>query len=317
MKKIILCIMFFPILIFYYAYPSYAFDMSGDSNSIIIFNKNNDNTETSSKLIEYLNLSISKNNYSIHLSGWTSGYLAKKQEEDELEGTSGDILYGTRISKEWGTHTEIGISYLYQMNSSSLFRKDTGMDIYYVLNRNSYLTGQLDYNLERERIISQNYIINYLITPYLTLMEEYKRDSYKYIFPSSTSSVFSFFENEIAEKWKTLMDINSSGDHALTLDYQTLNYIQSKNARYYGGELRYRMLTENTYGVSIHRMDAGKRYNNYNETREFMRIDNEKYLCSLEAMQIFYNKAIYERRQAYEFMATLGYNIKKNILLAG
>ncbi len=228
-----------------------------------------------------------------------------------------DKVSGGRLSKKWGKNAELGISYLEEYDSSILFRKEGSFDLYYLFQKDTQFVGLLDYNFDSERISHQNYFINYFPNPYFVFTEEYKKDYYKYIFPASTSSIFSNLENETAEKWKTIFDINYSGDHSLLIDYQTFKFHQKRNIKYYGGEVRNRMLTTNTFGISFHRMDAGRQLTKYNETREFFRLDDNKTLFSFEAIQIFYNKSIYNRRQAYQFMITGGYYFNKNILATG
>ncbi|MBI5417675.1 hypothetical protein HZA55_06975 [Candidatus Poribacteria bacterium] len=365
----------------------YAAEFSGNSNTLLILKNNikqNNDNEKIYKSIEYFDLSVEgKKNYSINLSGWTSGYLTSNREEDdiikkelttaylqynlsiypielkagrffinegiakkeqidgvhtrlnfknnyslkiyhglpnevsELNGRNGDIVYGGQISKAWGSNAEINISYLNETNFSKLFRKEADIYLYYIFYKNAYLVGQVDYNFIKERISAQNYLIKYIANPYLAIIEEFRKKSYEYITPYTTSSLFANMDADVAEELKTYFDINSEGDHSLVIDHQFYNFEQKKNAHYYGAELRYRMLSENTYGFALHRMDASKAFNNYNEVKEFFRIDGDKELFSFEAVQLFYGRPIYNKRQTYNFMFTSGYYFSKNALITG
>ncbi|MBI5207356.1 MAG: hypothetical protein HY934_06135 [Candidatus Firestonebacteria bacterium] len=252
-----------------------------------------------------------KNDYKLSL------YQGVPQETKDEKTQIDDLVYGGKISKNWGENASIDVSYLQEYDSSLIFRKEMGFALYYVFYRNAYLLGQIDYSMDKERIFNHDYTINYTPNEYLVFSEEYMKGDFKYILPAGASSLFSNFSNESIEKWKSQLDINSTGDYSLSIDFQAMKYREERAARYYGGEIRYRMLTENTGGISFHRMGTAENSISYNEIREFFRIDNEKRLYSFDAMQLFYSKSIYSRKQAYQFSFTSGYHISENTLVSG
>jgi hypothetical protein len=236
----------------------------------------------------------------------------------------GSSVYGARLFFAKSGFAEIGASYLKENGD---FRgKDLelwGGDLWLRVTKGAELTAQATYNQSMSELASQRYAVRLVPGSTFDISGGYESYTYKGLFqaalnpaflpPSANpddkvSSIFAVLGWEFVPGWT----LEFSGK---TLDHKEANPGDAVRG---GVGVRYAYNDKkDVAGFSAGIVSADRAENEYQEYRGFASYSPGKLRLTLDALAQFYKQAINGTDDAYQVVATAGYQVLKSLQLSG
>ena len=235
-----------------------------------------------------------------------------------------DSLYGGRIFFVRSGFAEIGASYLKEKNTSdALDRELYGGDLWVRVGGPVEFTGKAYYNRSASEMASQRYAVRIVPGATVDITAGYEAYSYKGLFRSALNPAFTSPSVDNNDKVQTIFGI---ADWEFTPGW-TLE-VAAKNIRHdlsdpgdaNRGEigLRHRYNGQkDVAGVSAAFVSADRDENEYREYRAFATYSPDKLRVTLDGLIQNYRQEINGKKNAYQVVATAGYQVLAALHVSG
>jgi hypothetical protein len=235
--------------------------------------------------------------------------------ETEFDNRAGDAVYGGRIYQRIQNRGEVGVSVLTESNDGNRFREEGGLDIWLLPVKKIEVKGQSSYNNITEGWREHSYNLRVFPVERLTLSVLFTQSRYDDAFSARTLSVFSpdlLGPGEQLTKAGGTVDYRISDNLSGVADYVHYDYRGMGDAGYYGAKVSATgsgVLT----GLSFHRMEGPVDKLRYVEARAYAITKLEKWRLSLDAINLNYDSAFNNLKDAYSLNGTVRYTINDSL----
>lgn len=156
---------------------------------------------------------------------------------DTSAGRSGDALFGGRLAHHWGTHYELGVSYLHSTDDGDQQRQRIGGDLAFALPGGISFDGRSVYNLESEGFGEQVYQLRFGLGP-VSVRPYYEQYDFRDQFETTAQTPNPFRilagSGESLSAWGADLSWGGLADWELGARARQLSYDEnSDNAAYY------------------------------------------------------------------------------------
>ncbi len=251
-------------------------------------------------------------------AGFGASAFVGSPVESDLNGNSGDFIYGGRLSYQIPSVLVLGASYLKEKSGSSDFREETGGDIWLSPVKKVVITGRSSYNSITNGWMEHTYILSLGSFGNLRLNGEASWINYKDYFSSVTTDVFKLVVGILdpSEKVRILgggasYSINEAV--VISADYKNYDYDIAGNADYYGGKVAYSVPGKGGAGISYHRMNGSTDKLRYDEYRIYGFKKFGKGDITVDFLDIHYDAQINGMKNTYAASLALGYDISNKV----
>ncbi len=245
---------------------------------------------------------------------------------DRSDSNQGDYIFGGRISYRYAGRFELGASALREnglLNGTSLANKDyrqlVGGDLWASPISFIELNARVSYNTVTSGLAEQNWVLALKPFKQLTMSGEYRENRLKDYF--SASNFRSLFNPDITDTVKLYGGSITwliAKPVELTSTFQRISRDIRGDADRYGAELRLAFLENKLRpGASYFRVKGATGNTSYHETRGYILYDVSRYFTSLDAIAHIYDEKIYNKKNAFETIVSLGYRFMPNLSLSG
>jgi len=246
--------------------------------------------------------------------------------------SKGDYIAGGRGSYRLKGKLELGLSGLYEggvtLNTADN-TKDTrqlvGGDIWLSPHRFIELNGHTFYNASTDGLAENSYLLALKPSRIFSVSAIYNEQRFKNYF--TYSNVHSLFNPDNGGEVKSYgggLSWTIAAPLEVTSDYRHFNRTSlvstdnNGNSDRYGVDARLTLLDKKLRsGLAYHRSDGANSFNSYNEVRGYSLYDSGRYVTSIDAIAQLYKNSIYNRKEAFELIASGGYRIVQDLFLSG
>lgn len=235
--------------------------------------------------------------------------------EAEFDGKRGDLIYGGRLFQRIEKKAELGVSFLMEDNSSSHYRKEAGVDIWFLPVKDIEFQGHSSFNNIKGGWMEHSYYLRIFPLKRLIVSGLLVYTDYDNTFSART---FNAFSPDFAGKGEKMTKTGASAEYIidknirLSLDFAGYEYERSGNARHYGAKI-----TADLFGVlsgfSIHRMEGAAERLRYTELRAYAKKIFKKATFSMDALNLHYDKAFNGLSNAYSVNGNVGYKVNDSL----
>ena len=225
-----------------------------------------------------------------------------------------NVIYGARLSHQYGDLYKIGVSGLKEEKDSADFRKESGVDIWVHPLDKVDLTGRSSYNNATKGWMEHSYAL--MLGPF----EKFRFDTtaswinYDDYFYASTMSAFKL-TSELLQPHEKLSILGEEVSYPVTdtvsisVDYKSYSYDIAGQADYYGGKVKLSLPESGGAGFSYHRMEGDTDKLKYAEYRlygykKFGHLD-----VTADVIDIAYVSAINGVKDAYAASLAAQYDL--------
>jgi hypothetical protein len=247
-------------------------------------------------------------------------------EQTILDGTQvGSSLYGTRVFFVQAGFAEIGVSYLKE-NGSFQEGKDReliGGDLWLRVAGPVELTAQAAYNRSVSEMASQRYAVRIIPGATFDISAGYESYTYKGLFQSTLNPAFVSPAVNNDDKVQSIFGIvDWTFVPAWTLEVAAKNIRHDKSdpGDANRGEIGLRRSyndKKDVAGLSAAFVSADQEENEYQEYRGFATYSPSKIRLALDALTHQYKKEINGKKEAYQVVASAGYQVLAALHLSG
>lgn len=246
-------------------------------------------------------------------------------EYSNLEGARrGDSLYGGRIFFVQSGFAELGASYLKENGSTeALDRELYGGDMWVRVAGPVQLTGQAYYNRSAREMASQRYAVRIVPGATFDISAGYEAYNYKGLFRSALNPAFVFPALDNNDKVRTIfgiVDWEFTPGWSLQVAGKNIRHDQSDPGDANRGEvgLRYTFNSKkDVAGISAAYVSADSAENEYQEYRAFATYTPDKLRLTLDGLIQNFKQEIDGKKNAYQVVATAGYQILAALQVSG
>ena len=246
--------------------------------------------------------------------------------------SKGDYIAGGRGSYRLKGKMELGLSGLHEggvrLNSAGNSKGDRqllGGDIWLAPHRLIELNGHTFYNTASDGIAEHSYLLAFKPTKTISASAIYNEQRFKNYFTySNVRSLFNPDNGGDVKSFGGTLGWTIAAPLELTADYRHNNRTSlvssdnNGNSDRYGLDARLTLLDRKLRsGLAYHRSDGANSFNSYSELRGYCLYDSGRYVNSLDAIAQFYKNSIFNRKEAFELIASSGYRILQDLLLSG
>jgi len=243
-----------------------------------------------------------------------------------LDGAkTGSALYGGRVFFAQAGFAELGASYLKE-NGTFQGGKDRevyGGDLWLRVAPSVDLTAQASYNRSVRKMASQRYAVRIVPGATFDISAGYESYTYKGLFQSTLNPAFVFPALDTDDKVRTIFGIvDWEFVPAWTLEVAGKNIQHDKSnpgdANRGEAGLRYSYNEKkDVAGLSAAFTAADRDENEYREVRGFATYSPEKIRLALDALMQRYQREIRGEKNAYQVVASAGYQVLAALRLSG
>jgi hypothetical protein len=242
-----------------------------------------------------------------------------------LEGAKrADSLYGGRIFFVQSGYAEIGASYLKENGSSeALDRELYGGDLWVRVGGPVELTGQAYYNRSAREMASQRYAVRIVPGATFDISAGYESYNYKGLFRSALNPAFVFPAVDNTDEVRTIfgiVDWEFTPGWSLQVAGKNIKHDRSDPGDANRGEagLRYTYNgKKDVAGLSAAFVSADRDENEYREYRAFATYSPDKIRLTLDGLVQNYKQEINGKKNAYQVVATAGYQVLAALQISG
>ncbi|MGB7631306.1 MAG: hypothetical protein WBM29_09520 [Candidatus Deferrimicrobium sp.] len=235
-----------------------------------------------------------------------------------------DSLYGGRIFFVQSGFAELGASYLKENGSTgALDRELYGGDMWVRVAGPVQLTGQAYYNRSAREMASQRYAVRIVPGATFDISAGYEAYNYKGLFRSALNPAFVFPALDNNDKVQTIfgiVDWELTPGWTLQVAGKNIRHDQSDPGDANRGEvgLRYTFNgNKDVAGFSAAFVSADRDENEYQEYRAFATYTPDKLRLTLDGLIQDYKQEINGKKNAYQVVATAGYQILAALQVSG
>lgn len=254
-----------------------------------------------------------------------SGYGGSPVEQSILDNVStGGSLYGGRVFFARAGFVELGASYLkekgpFQGEDRELY----GGDLWLRVAPPVELTAQAAYNRSVREMASQRYAVRIVPGATFDISAGYESYTYKGLFRSTLNPAFAFPSVDNGDKVQTIFGVV---DWAIvpgwTLEVAAKNIRHDKadpgNANRGEAGVRYAYNDrKDVFGLSAAAVTADRDENEYREFRGFATYSPSKIRLALDALTQQYMREIQGKKNAFQVVASAGYQVLAALRLSG
>jgi hypothetical protein len=238
--------------------------------------------------------------------------------ETEIDSRQSDYLFGGRVFHKFGKRAEFGFSYLKEQNEGVSYREELGIDLWSYLSKGFEVQGQSFYNNITDGWQEHSYnlrihpVKKLMVTAFISYID------YNDAFSSANISAFSpdyWGEDEKMSKIGGLAEYTINNDLSLAADYRNYNYKTLGSADYFGFTLSPTLYGIKS-GLSLHRMSGYSEKLRYVELRAYAVKSFQRLKFALDAINVHYDEAINDLKNAYSISGTLGYKLRNYLSLS-
>lgn len=237
---------------------------------------------------------------------------------DEVEGRSGDLIWGGRAANRMLGAYEIGVSYKRMSNNSTTADEIAGVDFFAALPLNAGFNGYSTYNLQTEDWAEHSFDLQFGIQElYFKLVYEQFSYADYFINDKTSSNIFGFLKDtgEILTVmggdgyWRQL------GNIALGGNIKYYNYdIRKDSAMYYAGLLKGYLTDRNEVGGELGYMDGQTPETRYMLTRAYFYWDSpfdfmQTGFLTGDVVYVIYDQDIFGKDRSVFVSLGTGFNL--------
>ncbi len=255
-----------------------------------------------------------------------SAYGGAPVEYSILNGTKkGSALYGSRVFYVQAGYVEIGASYLKE-NGTFQEGKDRelyGGDLWLRVAPPVELTAQATYNRSVREMASQRYAVRIVPGATFDISAGYESYTYKGLFQPTLNPAFVFPSVDNNDKVQTIFGIVDWAfvpGWTLEVAGKNIRHDQSNPGDANRGEVGIRHTyndKKDTAGLSAAFVSADREENEYQEYRGFATYSPAKLRLALDALTQQYKKEINGKKNAFQVVASAGYQLLAALQLSG
>ena len=251
---------------------------------------------------------------------------------DRDSKSKGDYIGGGRGSYRLKGVLELGVSGLQEggvtLNPASGAKDDrqmVGGDIWLSPQRTIELNGHTFYNAATNGLAEHSYLLTVKPHKVLVVSGLYNEQRFKNYF--TYSNIRSLFNPDNGGEMKSyggLVTWTAAVPVEVTADYRHYNRTSNVatdnngNSDRYGVEVRMPLLNKKVRSaLAYHRSDGASGFNSYHEVRGYGLYDAARYFASLDAIGQFFKNSIFNKKEAFETIASAGYRILPELVLSG
>jgi len=246
-------------------------------------------------------------------------------EHSILDNTDkGDSLYGGRVFFARSGFVEVGVSYLKEKGSfQGKDRELYGGDLWLRVAGPVELTGQVAYNQAVHEIASQRYAVRIVPHSTLDVSAGYESYTYKGLFQPALNPAFVSPAVDNGDKVQTIfgvLDWRFLPGWTLELAAKDIRHDKADPGNASRGEIGVRYAyngRKDVAGLSAAAVAADKDENEYQEIRGFASYSPAKIRLALDAMAQKYKQEINGKKNAYQVVASAGYQLLAALQLSG
>ena len=236
----------------------------------------------------------------------------------------GDSIYGGRVFFVKAGFAELGASYLKENGSPGrLDRELYGGDLWVRVASGVELTGQASYNRTVREMASERYAVRIVPGAAVDISAGYEAYTYEGLFRSALNPAFVFPTVDNTDKVQSIFGI---------VDWEFIPgwtvEVAGKNIRHdkadpgdaNRGEIGLRHgynKKKDVAGISAAFVAADRDENEYREYRAFGSHSRDKLRLTLDGIALKYKQAISGKKNAYQVVATAGYQLLAALQLSG
>jgi hypothetical protein len=235
--------------------------------------------------------------------------------ETEFDSRRGDAVFGGRIFQRIQSRGELGVSVLAESNDGNRFREEGGLDIWLLPVKKVEVKGQSSYNNITDGWREHSYNLRIFPVERLILSALFVQSRYDDAFSARTLSVFSpdlLGPGEQLTKAGGTVDYRVNDSLSGVVDYARYAYKIMGDAGYYGVKVSATVRGVLT-GLSFHRMEGPVDKLRYIEARAYATTKLEKWRLSLDAINLNYDSAFNNLKNAYSLNGTVRYTINDSL----
>lgn len=243
-----------------------------------------------------------------------------------LDGTkTGSALYGGRVFFAQAGFAELGASYLKE-NGTFQGGKDRevyGGDLWLRVAPSVDLTAQASYNRSVRKMASQRYAVRIVPGATLDISAGYESYTYKGLFQSTLNPAFVFPALDTKDEVQTIFGVVDwvfVPDWTLEVAGKHIRHDKSDPGDANRGEAGVRHSyneKKDVAGLSAAFTAADRDENEYREVRGFATYSPEKIRLALDALMQRYQREVRGEKNAYQVVASAGYQVLATLRLSG
>jgi hypothetical protein len=235
--------------------------------------------------------------------------------ETEFDSRRGDAVYGGRVFQRIQNKGELGLSVLMESNDGNRYREEGGLDIWLRPVKKVEVRGQSSYNNITEGWREHSYNLRIFPAERLILSGLFAQSRYDDAFSVRTLSVFApefLGRGEQLTKQGGAVDYRLNDNLSCVADYVRYDYRTMGDADYYGAKVSATVRGVLT-GLSFHRMEGPVEKLRYIESRAYATTIWNMWRLSLDAINLNYDSAFNDLRNAYSLNGTVRYKISDSL----
>jgi hypothetical protein len=236
----------------------------------------------------------------------------------------GDSLYGARVFFVRSGFAEIGASYLKENNSTDALERELfGGDLWLRVAGPVELTGKAYYNESAGEMASQRYAVRIVPNATFDITAGYEAYSYKGLFRSAVNPAFTFPSLDNDDKVQTIfgiVDWEFTPGWTLEVAGKNIRHDRSDPGDADRGEVGLRRTyngKKDVAGLSAAFTSADRGENEYQEYRAFATYSPDKLRLTIDGIIQNYKQEINGKKDAYQVVATAGYQILAALQVSG
>jgi len=240
--------------------------------------------------------------------------------ETDFDKRGGDLIYGTRISREKAGLYRVGLSYLKEKNDGDDFRTETGLDLRVRPHEQVEFFGRSIFNGETSGWMEHAYSVTYLPREDLRIIGELDAVHYKDYFGNVDTHTTGIFDLNIGvlDPDEELLELGFRGEYKIREDltvtglFRNYNYSVADSADYYGAGFTYRPTEEMGGGCSLYRMDGQSDTRRYYELRLYAYKKYDKADVTVDLFNVHYDASINGESNGFSASLAGGYALSEN-----
>jgi hypothetical protein len=240
--------------------------------------------------------------------------------------SKGDYIVGGRLAYRLAGILELGVSGLHEgavkLESGTGPRDDrqlVGGDIWLRPLKMVELNGHTYYSASTGGVAEHSYLLTVTPVKDFSVSAGYNDIRFKDYFAfSNLRTLFNPDAGDTLKSYGAGVTWTAAKPLEIIADYKRYERDNLGDSDRYGVEARLRLADgKSRSGLSYHRLDAANTLNSYHEARGYSLYDAVQYFASLDAIGHFYDDKIFNKKTAFEVIASLGYRFLPTLALSG
>jgi hypothetical protein len=265
------------------------------------------------------------------LSAFGGAPVHGKNLVGENSDGKGDGIFGGRVNYRYKGMLEAGLSAIYESSAPDLIFSEVGNhrlvggDIWFSPHRMIEIIGHSSYNTPLGRIAEHSYLLNFKPLPGLVVSGTYnEQNDRSYLYSSALFTTAKLDPSAMSSTAGTSVSYAFGKNIELSADYKHYRR-EVGSADRFGADARFSYL-ENSLrsGLSYHYLDAGAAFaigtnptGSFHEFRAYTLHDTKTYFASIDGIGYFFKDKIYDKKNALEANASLGYHLTPALAMSG